>query len=242
MANVDTGAAQRQTISDYGLIREVIRSRLRSMDFMGPYTNPDGAIQSWAWTSYIIRPLNDELMVSYSISTLFNAYVTEAAFLFEETPTNRGLPPIPSQEVEAARLTPMRYRDMMLDSYLDAGGDLKKWRYIGVKSVMNGKAHASAVKCFRRAGKDFTQAGSVEVLPNDEESYSAALANPFTGGVRRLLGQHEKEMGYARMKRIIFISMGAMPRVMIGIGNPLIHLVIELCRPGDDGYPDDQGS
>ncbi|KAI1163139.1 hypothetical protein F5B18DRAFT_672673 [Nemania serpens] len=230
MANVDTGTAPHQSISDYGLSRQVAKPRHRAMDFMGPYTNQVGENQSFAWASYTIRQSNSNHgIVFYSVSTLFNAYVTEAAYLTTE-------------EEDDERVTPMRYRDMMLDSYLDAGGDLKDWRYIGAKALVNGETRASALECFRWAGKDFTQAGSVEVLPKDKEIFSTALANPFTGGVQRLLCQYEEEMGYARIKKIIFISMGVMPKAVVSLCNPLVHLVIELCRPDDHGYPDGQAS
>ncbi len=48
-------------------------------------------------------------------------------------------------------------------------------------------------------------------------------------------------MGKAKIKRVVFVSEG--PDGRYGLENgPELYLVVELCRPGDDGYPDDQGA
>ncbi|KAI1185883.1 hypothetical protein F5B17DRAFT_13771 [Nemania serpens] len=230
MANVDTGTAPRRTISDYYLSRQADEPRLTAMGFMDPYMNQLGENGPVAWASFTIRDPERREIVLYSVSTLFNAYVTEIAFLTTE------------DDDDDARLTPTRYRDMMLDSYLDAGGDLKTWRYIGVMAVIHDGTRDAALAYFRLVGKDPNEAGTVEALPDDEEFLSIALANPFGGGVRRLLRQYEEEMGHARIKKVIFISLGVTPGAVVTIDHPVIDLVIELCRPGDDGYPDGQVS
>ncbi|KAI0911736.1 hypothetical protein F4823DRAFT_271277 [Ustulina deusta] len=91
-------------------------------------------------------------------------------------------------EMSAERRTSMRYRDMMVDNYLAAGGDLKTWRCIGTNGISNEPTSFLIEECFLERGGDFTQPGSVEFLPNDEEFASVTLGNPFTRGIRGFCG------------------------------------------------------
>ncbi|TGJ84243.1 hypothetical protein E0Z10_g4536 [Xylaria hypoxylon] len=177
---------------------------------MEPYTGPAGSDYSASWV----------------ISLPLNAYVTEYVALTD------------GHEIGGKRLTPMRYRDMMVDNYLDAGGDLKTWTYIGTRSIANMATRDLISNVFHAAGKDVDQPGSVEFLSDSSEFGNVAFGNPFTQGIQGLLREYEEDMGKAKIKRFIFISEGMCKEKDIYV-YPLLNLVVELCRPGDEGYPSD---
>ncbi|KAJ8129692.1 hypothetical protein O1611_g3937 [Lasiodiplodia mahajangana] len=220
--------ASRQTVSDYNLVRKSTTGQvdiLGDMDFMEPYveyTNKENYRASWVQYR-VVKDQRVEL-ATFQISTSVKAYVTEAVFLTF------------GEQVGAERFTPMRYRDMMVDSYLAAGGDLRTWRYLGYKCILNDATRDLIKECFQRAGLDFTRAGTVELLSGTTEFESAITANPFTRGILGMLRNYERYMGNAQIKKITFISPG------YKVAIPLFHLVVELYRPGDDGYPEGPNS
>ncbi|KAI1433234.1 hypothetical protein GGR50DRAFT_519166 [Xylaria sp. CBS 124048] len=131
------------------------------------------------------------------------------------------------------RITPMRYRDIMVDNYLAAGGDLKTWRYIGVKGIINAPTITLIEQTFKQTGGDMFEAGSAEFLPSVDGFLKTAHSSPFTRGVLRLLEEYKEETGHAKIKRFVFTSTGC------GGTNAELHIMIELCRPGEDGYVDE---
>ncbi|KAI0539377.1 hypothetical protein GGR58DRAFT_238036 [Xylaria digitata] len=220
MTDTASETATRPTISDFLLARAESCVEPKSLRFMNPYTNPKGKDDSTSWESFGVFdgkiPLN-----YYVVSPSLKAYVTEYIVLTD------------GEAIGASRLTRMRHRDMMVDNYLAAGGDLKTWRYIGFYEIQNKPTRDLIEKSFRDAGKDFTQRGSIEFLPRDSEFTNVASGNPFTRGILSLLNKYEKDMGKAKIKRFIFISSGGN---ILGVVNPKLYLVVELCRPGDNGY------
>ncbi|KAI0868363.1 hypothetical protein GGS24DRAFT_217713 [Hypoxylon argillaceum] len=225
MGNPGKWPALRQTISDFNLVRDIDKYATREVDFIEPYIEAISKGTSRAsWAGYSVSDPDRELCY-YIVSTSLKAYVTEAVFLTE------------GDEIDAERITLMRYRDMIVDNYLAAGGDLSTLRYIATKGIVNITTRGAFMLCFIKAGTDFTRAGTVEFLPTDAGFDSAIMSNPFTRGIQALLRQYEKEMGGAKIKKFIFISMGLSPTGAMTVNSPVLHLVVEVCRPGDDGYP-----
>ncbi|KAI1745649.1 hypothetical protein F4680DRAFT_465548 [Xylaria scruposa] len=210
-----------RTIQDYGLERSYFPVDRRNMEFMEPYANPTGSIDP-DWDGIGVE---SEINSSCAVSTSLNAYVTLSIFLTA------------TENIGAYRFTPMRMREIIVDNYLAAGGNLKTLRFVGTKDIINITTHNQIERLFQRAGKDFNRPGLVELLPEHKEFTSDVLGNPFTRSIRSLLRHHEIEMGFAKMKRFIFLSKGLQPSDLAHEDRPELNLVIELCRPGDDGYP-----
>jgi hypothetical protein len=136
----------------------------------------------------------------------------------------------------------MRHHNMKVDNYLAVGGNLSTLRYSGVKNVENDHARATIEKAFAQAGKNFDEAGSVEVLPENPEYANTMPGNPgyaemisgspFLRGIQGLFRENEDAMGDAEIRRIVFTSEGREPDAVIGETTAL-HLVSELGRVGD---------
>ncbi|KAI0102458.1 hypothetical protein GGR51DRAFT_290997 [Nemania sp. FL0031] len=230
MSNPSQVTAPRPTVSDYGLVRRLLRpphSRL-DMGFIEQYMKrADIEKYRVSWVEYGIDTGDGGFtLASYSISTSLKAYVTEYVYL---TLTDQA---------GSRRYTPMRFPDMMVDNYLAAGGDLKTWQYIGARNIVNDAVRALIQEGFQLAGSDFNRAGTVEFLPENPVFETTIMANPFMQGIRRILREYEQDMGKAKIKRVIFISLGRSGTHDI----PDFHAVIELYRPGDEGYPQGQAT
>ncbi|KAI1298666.1 hypothetical protein F5Y03DRAFT_409114 [Xylaria venustula] len=213
---------ERLTISDYGLTRRLLPAGGVDTQFMEPYVNGCG--------HYISFGIGDgpNFFNSYLVSPELNSYITTFVELTE------------SDEIGSSRRCLMKYRDMMVDNYLHAGGDLKTWQFIGASHIINKPTRFVIEKAFFARGKNSRDRGSVEILPSNEEFTDMTLANPFMRGVQGLLREYENEMNKAKMKRVAFISGGT----IVGLvdDEPDFDIVIELCRPGEKGYPADQPS
>ncbi|KAI0804988.1 hypothetical protein GGR55DRAFT_681611 [Xylaria sp. FL0064] len=203
-------------VSQYGLIRSIGPTFRFDTEFMEPYV---GNIE---WDGFRVYK-GDDTYSSYSVSPRLNAYVIISVDLTV------------GDDLGARRLTEMRLRDMMVDNYLDADGDLRTWRYIGVNDITNDAARLTIENSFSNHGVDTRVPGSIQLVPDDSDFPSVAAQNPFLRCIRGLLRQYEIEMGMARIKRVIFISAGFKDAL-----DPDFHLVVELCRPGEDGYPSDE--
>ncbi|KAI0547382.1 hypothetical protein F4679DRAFT_586602 [Xylaria curta] len=219
--------ASHRTILDYGLTRFDIHIERADMEFIEPYANPTGSLNP-AWAGFSVENRMLTINSFCAVSTSLNAYVTTAIFLTV------------SENIGAYRMTPMRMREMIVDNYLAAGGNLKTLRFVGTKSITNMTTRNQIERLFQRAGKDFTRPGSVEFRPEHKEFASDLLGNPFTRGISSLLRHHNIETGFAKMKRFIFLSKGLQPGDLVDDDKPELDLVIELARPGDDGFPNDQ--
>ncbi|KAI0418745.1 hypothetical protein F5X98DRAFT_385868 [Xylaria grammica] len=190
MANTIPESPRHPTISDYGLNRSFSGPETVDTKFMEPYIGPTGEA---SWLSFGVFH-NEELLNFYAVSLQLNVYITYCIALTQ------------GEGIGDKRETPMRHRDMMVDNYLAAGGNLKTWRYIVTHAIANAVTRDVIFRCFRAAGADYTQSGSVEVMPGDHEFVDVVFSNPFTRGIQGLLREYEEEMGKAKIKRVIFIS------------------------------------
>ncbi|KAI2642154.1 hypothetical protein GGS21DRAFT_487011 [Xylaria nigripes] len=228
MANTSsTSSTERKTVAQYGLTRKADRSFDDTLvDFMDPYVDASEEARK-SWRSFrICDPYGEivEELDTYAVSPRLRAYVTLSVFLSMGTGTN------------AKRLSPMRHREMMVDNYRAAGGDLKTWRYIGVMEIVNEETVAVIAEAFKNAGSHVNHAGSVECEPKSEFYLQVIHRSPFTQGVLNLLRDYKEEMGHAKIKKVIFITVGLQLMDTFFHTRPEVHMVIELCRPGDEGY------
>ncbi|KAJ3574367.1 hypothetical protein NPX13_g4385 [Xylaria arbuscula] len=213
----------RQVVEFYGLNRENFPLQAGSSEtkFMEPFTGPS---KNAEYSSYRIHIVNGASMLNwYLISVSLHSYIT----MYVDLTRN--------ETIGSERCSIMKYRDMMVDNYLNAGGDLRTWRYIGVNGITNRVTHHLVTELFQARGGDIRKPFSVEVAPGDKEFADVMVGNPFTRGIQGLLRQYEKEMGHARIKRFVFMTEYVERRLNV---NPKCecHLVVELCRPGESGY------
>ncbi|KAI0517258.1 hypothetical protein F5B22DRAFT_654909 [Xylaria bambusicola] len=222
----DAAASSRKPIEAYGLRRDGPGpAPKRDTAFMEPYTGnvPENA----EYINYRIM-LRDNVLCQYLASPQLRSYVT----MYVELLMGGHRP--------FDRYTKMLYRDMMVDNYLDAGGDLKTWKYIGANHIINDTTRTLIQRVMQERGLNIEQPCSIDILPSDKEFAEVMDGNPFTRGIQGLLRKYEKDMGGAQVKRIAFIIQKQKAFVMIPM--TLHHLVVELCRPGEDGYPNETSS
>ncbi|KAH8162888.1 hypothetical protein CIB48_g5364 [Xylaria polymorpha] len=217
--------ASRRTIFDYGLVRFDFNIDRHDMEFMEPYINPNASADP-AWVGFSIENGTNTLCSRCAVSTSLKAYVTTSSFLTL------------GEAIGANRITPMRLREMIVDTYLAAGGDLKTLQFIATKAIINTVTRDQVKLLFSRVGRDLTQKGSVEVWPWDEDFAVSTLGNPFTRCIHSLLQHNKIEMGDAKILRFIFLSEGLSPGEVPDDTQPILNLVIELNRPGGDWYDD----
>ena len=193
---------------------------------MVPFTSSDDIAQ---YISHRIVLGEYQTLSWYHVAPSLRTYITMYVELTED------------DAIGAKRYTPMHYRDMMVDNYLTAGGDLRTWQYIGTNSIVNKPTRKLFEDVFQSRGIDSTQSGSVEFLPSDKRFADIMIANPFTRGIQGLLQKYERQMGNAKVKRLVFIS-DRVHRPFLRGPKPEYNLVVELCRPGEDGYPNKEAS
>ncbi|KAI0436905.1 hypothetical protein F4803DRAFT_571775 [Xylaria telfairii] len=211
--------ASRRTISDYGLVRIGFSINRQDMEFMEPYINPLVSVDP-AWVGFTIKNEANAICSICAVSTSLDAYVTTSSFLTL------------GEAIGANRITPMRLREMIIDTYLAAGGNLTTLQFLATKAIVNKVTRDQAKLLFSRVGRDITQKGSVEVRSWDEDFAVSTLGNPFTRCIHSLLQHHKREMGDAKIEKFIFLSEGLSPGKMPDDTHPILNLVIQLCRPG----------
>ncbi|KAI1825434.1 hypothetical protein F4861DRAFT_199754 [Xylaria intraflava] len=223
MADTNPRPTGRQTIGDYSLVRRTSYFSYLTVDFMSRYVDPDGSAKD-SWVGFAVEDTRYLNLNTYAVSPQLNAYVTMSVFLTY------------GDDIGDRRITPMRYRDMMVDNYLAAGGDLKTWRYIGVHSIVHNPTVKLIEKSFRETRGGILEASTMEYTPDTPGFQDVAYLNPFTRGIMNLLQQYKEETGRAKVKRFIFVSMG-LPQNGVGWDlGPELHMLVELCRPGEEGY------
>ncbi|KAI1340988.1 hypothetical protein F5Y15DRAFT_422861 [Xylariaceae sp. FL0016] len=228
-------AAAHPTIADYGLVRGSFHySYDEDFAFLSPFVGPG----SHGWQEYEVllpyqknfagdygdlSPRNSECINYYIVSAPARAYITSHVKLVRDG-TNRDSP----------RVTGMRYRDMVVDNYESAGGDMRTLRWMATKDVLHDPTRDLVKRAFERAGKDLLEAGSVEVYPGDQHYAGAADLNPFTKGHIRLLSENGQLTGGAFVKKFVYISEGVRAEDYkdgeLQWGSPVVHIVTELGR------------
>ncbi|KAK5636567.1 hypothetical protein RRF57_012279 [Xylaria bambusicola] len=211
----DVATSPNVPIAAYGLRREGgAQASLADTAFIEPYT---GHSENAWYSNYKVSlgPLN--ALCWYVVSPLLRSYVTMSIRLTKD------------EEIGSERYTKMRYRDMMVDNYLDAGGDLRTWQWMGIANIANIVTRKLMREVLEGRGIDHKEPPcSAEVLRGDKEFAHVLDGNPFTRGIQGLLRKYEKDMGKAKIKRVIFVI------------SPFdYHMIVEMYRPGENGYPDE---
>jgi hypothetical protein len=112
---------------------------------------------------------------------------------------------------------------------------MKTWQYIATKGIVNAPARESIEATFTLAGSSCDEAGTLELWPNSKGFARCDTGSPFFRGIQGLLRQYEKEIGNAKIKKVIFILRGLGPATPYNLDNNLVlHMLVELCRPGEN--------
>ncbi|KAI3323181.1 hypothetical protein HD806DRAFT_544550 [Xylariaceae sp. AK1471] len=250
-------ATMQKTIQSYGLIREPTVWEPKDTAFIDPYLmlasprynslSPSASAPEWKSfkiTQSCPSSSSPKLLNGYAVSPSHHAYVT---FCVKLTATDAARDPV--------RLTEMRYRDMIVDNYISAcinsPTSTSKLRWLGIANILNKPSRSTFHQVFHLAGRDILSRGNVEVHPSllhdknekyERQTRDLLFNDPFTRGVLALLHHRARDMGYAFVKRFIFISEGYEGREFSGQPSPLelrLNLVVELARPGDDDVGDE---
>ncbi|KAI0019867.1 hypothetical protein F4780DRAFT_744424 [Xylariomycetidae sp. FL0641] len=130
-------------VQDFGLIRtQKYQAFNIDTEFMNPWLGPK---PHKFWKFEIRRPLLPEeirvvdyaLMNTYAVSVTERAYVTNFVALQSD------------DAIGSRRYTEMRYRDMFVDNYRAAGGNLKTLQWIGTQEVINVPTRTMIFEAFR---------------------------------------------------------------------------------------------
>lgn len=177
------------------------------------------------WTEWELKLEKQEYghILLYSTSVSSGGYVTHEAWLT----VGRG--------DKVKRATEMKGRDMIVDNWIAAGGNLRDLKCIGTSNIINQDAIYAAEAEFALQNKDWWQGGQVELIPTDALYNTCVMTSPFIGGLDKLA----KSLG-RRIKRFVFISReeradNAPPidyREMEG-GSPYWDLVMEMTDPDE---------
>lgn len=128
----------------------------------------------------------------------------------------------------------------MLDNFVSNGGDLKTWWTIAVAHIPEGPTRSLVELCFRLSGTPLHVAGQLEIEATSPNFETFMTSNSVTRGIRRMLEMHAEETGHAKIKRLALITEGtAPPSLRTPHVDPLLHMMLELFRPGDAGYPEE---
>ncbi|KAI1813098.1 hypothetical protein GGS20DRAFT_586877 [Poronia punctata] len=203
-------------------------------DFMEPYIGP---VNAERWKSHTIMEQGEgpateveklhKHLCLYAVCPGAQAYVVSSVFLAHGT------------YPYAERRTAMKHRDLVVDNYIHDGGDLKTWRWMGINTIFNAAVRQAVKKTFAERSMDWARKGVVEFSPQDqaaEKLVECNRSNEFVRSVESLLAKYGEDMGHAKVKRYIFISSGIPEWAFEGICFPPVHMVVEFCRPGEDGY------
>ncbi|KAI0969738.1 hypothetical protein F4678DRAFT_480895 [Xylaria arbuscula] len=227
--DTSNGSAMKNTIQDFGLVRENTQWEPKDTAFIDPFltyaslnnypssSTPPTTVPKWS-TFKITSPSasgseSPKLLNGYAVSPSHYAYVTFCVKLITTT------------DDSGARLTPMRYRDMIADNYVSAciststspSTTLSKLRWLGVSNIMNTTSRVNFKRVYEIKGHDILARGAVEIRPDVDlrgdhphhgELRALLLNDPFTRGVLALLHHHARDIGRASVKRFVFISEG----------------------------------
>ncbi|TGJ83419.1 hypothetical protein E0Z10_g5341 [Xylaria hypoxylon] len=245
----------KHTVQDFDLVREPTVWETKDTAFIDPYlmlttlnnssrySSSPATTSTPEWGTFKISlprltssgvSRSPKLLNGYAVSPSHHAYVT---FCVQLTTT------------DATRLTPMRYRDMIVDNYVSAfpstSTPISKLRWLGIANILNEDSRATFTQIFHLAGCDILSRGHTEIFPeidlngtspSNKELRTLLLNDPFTRGVLALLHHHAQDLNHAFVKRFIFISDGWEANEYSTGPSPLelrLNLVVELARLGD---------
>ncbi|KAI1330772.1 hypothetical protein F5Y16DRAFT_342973 [Xylariaceae sp. FL0255] len=226
----DSTVPSRERIEDHRLSRNAHMNMLKwQAGTFADFVDPEHAKEFHSsWPTWQIkhtdgRTWRGETLNWYSVSLTHRGYLTLGVSL-----TN-------GEDQGSPRRTTMRYRDMIVDNYLTAGGDLRTWRWYGAKYIINKLARAAITKTLSdesiQIAEGSRKAQFVQIKASHPKFEEFTSGNPLARGIMSLCRKYSAETGNAKVKEITFISDRS-----ISTDDPPYHMLAELCRPGEDGY------
>lgn len=127
------------------------------------------------------------------------------------------------EEEESVRRTEMPLRDILVDCYVHAGGDIQTLTFLGIKEIENNPTRTCIEEEFRRQGKNVSRPGQVEIVPTMDSWEDHYRHNPFVRSSIKLANELDDEAGI-EVHKVTFISASSdTDEQMI----PVMHMVTE---------------
>ncbi|KAI1341900.1 hypothetical protein F5Y15DRAFT_375636 [Xylariaceae sp. FL0016] len=142
----------------------------------------------------------------------------------------------------AERLTQVRYRDMVADNYVEAGGDLKSLRFLGWHDIVNEAARQALKSVFRDSNKDLLVRGKLSLTPRDDKFEQFMKSKPLTNGAQSFVANLARDNGPVSIKRLVLIPEGFNRPSSRSDDKPVLHLVMEIDQPNGGQYGFETGT
>ncbi|KAI1659374.1 hypothetical protein F4813DRAFT_387486 [Daldinia decipiens] len=207
-----------RSIGQYYLTRDSFGNRPMWLGEMLEYMEADNTTGTDVWEHLFIK-WGARTVMSYSVSLPNFAYVTHSV--------NMSIMPPPR----------MKHRDMIVDNYKAAGGDLATFQRICVGFITNSSAYNCVESAFAARGLQFPDRESLHgpsgTLRRSSEPNSTGWAelvhgNPFLEGQQKMLREYSREFNNARIKKVT-IAVDEEPGM---IDMNLLFMVTHLTRDG----------
>ncbi|KAH9908971.1 hypothetical protein F4778DRAFT_793050 [Xylariomycetidae sp. FL2044] len=176
------------------------------------------------WRYFILeKPDTDEQLCTYAMAIEKNTYITEFVNLLESF-----------YDPESPRRTEMKYRDMVIDNYIGAGGDLSQLEYLAADNIVNPLAREAIEMAFQHRIKNPHEAQSEDYYPHQLGFGRCLREDPFVAGVQKILDKYPAQLGHATIKKFTLVSEGDGEGDgeddVKGKDEPKYHIVVQLTR------------
>jgi hypothetical protein len=207
------------TIEAAGLVREPAMMHLHSLNFIEEYiqgTIGDGS----KWQRYNVLDGYGTICCSYSVSVEDGAYITHWVDTNILASNNQ-----------------IKYRDMIIENYRDAGGDPKTLEFIGTQFIINREAQDAVRATFASVQIDYKSAlkSQVKIMPGPygtwDDCKEITERNPFAEGPLKMVAERQAALGVnVRVSRMHVIAVQDEPFVNSGVEHNF-HMIVRLMRP-----------
>ncbi|KAI1646927.1 uncharacterized protein F4817DRAFT_316328 [Daldinia loculata] len=213
-----------RSIGQYYLTRDSFGNEPLWLDEMQEYMEVDNATDTNTWETLFIR-WGARTVTSYSVSLPNFAYVVHSVAM-SNMPRPR-----------------MKHRDVIVDNYRAAGGNLATFQRIGVSFINNTSAYDCIEAAFAARGLQFPDMGSMVinlplygpsgVLRRSSEPNSTGWSklfngNPFLEGQQKMLREYSREFNNARIKKVTIAAHEKFGMIDMN----LLLMVTHLTRDG----------
>ncbi|KAI1808651.1 hypothetical protein F4811DRAFT_548656 [Daldinia bambusicola] len=114
----------------------------------------------------------------------------------------------------------MKHRDIIVDNYKAAGGDLSTLRRIGVSFIVNTSVYGCIEAAFAVRGRVFPEIGE----PDSPGWRELVRGNPFLRGQQKMLREYSAEFKNARIEKVTVAARGKNDLIDIHLLFMVTHL------------------
>lgn len=202
---------QHQTVTQYQLIRrDVCLLGKDTYSFMAPFLSSKAP----AWSSYSITERNKyNPLHKYHVSLKSQTYIVATAFFHPAGKPDH-------------RYTDMRLSNMIVDSFLSAGGQADRLQFLGINCIVNKFALASMAEDFRTATDEQRSAVVIDGKEAQVVTFtpSKMSENPFV----RCAGRVAEALSDAAGKMVLVKAVSLVRQGAGDDGATVHHMVCEF--------------